>query len=165
MQLGNLLVIQAGNLGGEKNLSNIQKRTISKDVNEQFKLAQRFVDVVDHANIKVCVNTFRYNFDKSGSSYAQVRLFARKTEEKNFQQLVDLEYKFHFFLYLLVIVISVHVKIFANQSICKVLGKVIAIILSLSLFLVFESGRAGRLVIIGTSFRFWTQNLDFIRLY
>ena len=54
--------------------------TMSKDMDEQLKLAHKVVDVVDGANKKKFVTLLRYNVDKLESSYAQVRLFARKKE-------------------------------------------------------------------------------------
>ena len=61
---------------------------MSKDMNGYFKLARKVFDVVDRANGKIWVTPLRYNVDKPESSYAQVRLFARKREEENFQQVV-----------------------------------------------------------------------------
>ena len=61
--------------------------TMSKDMDEQLKLAHKVVDVVNRANRKICVTLLRYNVDKPESSYAQVQLFARKKDEK-FQQVV-----------------------------------------------------------------------------
>ena len=52
--------------------------TMSKDIDEQLKLAHRVVDVVDRPNRKFCVIMLRYNVDQPESSYAQVRIFARK---------------------------------------------------------------------------------------
>ena len=57
---------------------------MSKDLDEQLKLAHRVVDVVDRPNRKICEAILRYKVDKPKSSYAQVRLFARKKEEEKF---------------------------------------------------------------------------------
>ena len=53
-----------------------------KDMEEQFKLAPKVVDVVDRANRKICVTLLRYSVDKPESSDAQVRIFARKTADE-----------------------------------------------------------------------------------
>ena len=55
--------------------------TMSKDMNEQLKLAHNVVDVVDRANRKICVTLLRYNVDRLENCYAQVRLFAIKKED------------------------------------------------------------------------------------
>ena len=67
--------------------------TLSKDTDEQLKLAHKVVDVVERANRKICVTVLRYSADKSVSSSAQVRIFARKKEEEKFQQVDCVKYK------------------------------------------------------------------------
>ena len=74
----NQLVVAADNILTEQNLSPVLQSTLSKDIDEQLKLAHKVVDVVDRTNRKICVTLLRYNVDKPESSYAQVRLFARK---------------------------------------------------------------------------------------
>ena len=59
--------------------------------------------------------------DNPDTSYAQVRLFGRKTEEEKFQQIVYVNYKLDEFLYLLDVMNSVYAKVIANQLICNVL--------------------------------------------
>ena len=78
MRKRNQLVIAAENFEEKQNLSPIQKPTMSKDMDEQLKLAHRLVDVVDRRKRKLCVTTLPYNVNKLESSYGQVRLFARK---------------------------------------------------------------------------------------
>ena len=56
-------------------------------MDEQLKLAHKVVDVVDRANRKICVTLLRYNVDTPESSYAQVRLFARKRRTRNLNKL------------------------------------------------------------------------------
>ena len=63
----------------------------------------------------------RYKVDNPDTSYAQVRLFGRKTEEEEFQQIVYVNYKHDEFLYLLDVMNSVYDKVIANQPICNVL--------------------------------------------
>ena len=86
MRLRNQLVNAAENFATEENLTPVLIPTMSRDMDEQLKLAHRVVDVVDRTNRKICVTLLRYNVDKPESSYAQVRLFARKNEDEKFQQ-------------------------------------------------------------------------------
>ena len=75
MRLRNHLVIAAENFAREENLSPVLIPRMSKDMDEQLKLAHKVVDVVDRANRKFCLTLLRYNVDKPESSYAQVRVF------------------------------------------------------------------------------------------
>ena len=78
MRLRNQLVNTAKNFVREENLTPVLIPTMSKNMDEQLKLAHNLIDVVDRANRKFFVTLLRYNVDKPESSYAQVRLFARK---------------------------------------------------------------------------------------
>ena len=121
MRLRNQLVNAAENLAREENLTPVLIPTMSRDMDEQLKLAHKVVDVVDRANRKICVTLLRYNVDKPESSCAQVRLFARKKEDEKFQQVVYVNYKLEEFIYSLVVMNSVHDKVITNQPICNVL--------------------------------------------
>ena len=121
MQLRNQLVNAAENFAREENLTPVLIPTMFKDMDEQLKLAHKVVDVVDRANRKICVTLLRYNVDKPESSYAQVRLFARKKEDEKFQQVVYVNYKLEEFIYLLDVMNSVYDKVINNQTICNVL--------------------------------------------
>ena len=88
----------AENFAVEENLTPVLIPTMSKDLDEQLKLAHKVVDVVDRANRKICVTLLRYNVDKLQSSYAQVRIFARKKEDAKFQQVVYVNYKLFEFI-------------------------------------------------------------------
>ena len=92
-----------------------------RDMDEQLKLAHKVVDAVDRTNRKICVTLLRYSVDKPESSYAQVRLIARKREDKKFQQVVYVNYKLEEFIYLLDVLNSVYDKVITNQPICNVL--------------------------------------------
>ena len=81
---------------------------MSKDMDEKLKLAHKVVEVVDRANRKIYVTLLRYDVKKPESFYAQVRLFARKKEDENFQQVVHVNYKLEEFIYLLDVVNSVY---------------------------------------------------------
>ena len=58
MRMMNQLVIAAGNFVREENLFSVLVPTLSKDMDEQLKLAHKAVDKVDHANRKICVIPF-----------------------------------------------------------------------------------------------------------
>ena len=70
----------AENFGREENLSLVLIPTMSKDMDEQPKLAHKLVDAVDRANRKICVTMLHYSVDKPDSSFAQVRMITRKKE-------------------------------------------------------------------------------------
>ena len=57
MTLRNHLVNAAENFATEENLTSMLIPTISKDMDEQLKLAHKGVDVVDWANTKICCGT------------------------------------------------------------------------------------------------------------
>ena len=110
MRLRNQLVNAAENFAREESLTPVLIPTMSRDLDEQLKLAHKVVDVVDRKNKKICVTLLRYNVDNSESSYAQVRLFARKKEDEKFQQVVYVNYKLEEFIYLFDVMNSVMIK-------------------------------------------------------
>ena len=120
MKLRNQLVNAADNYAREENLTPVLIPTMSRHTDEQLKLAHKVVDVVDRTNRKICVTLLRYNVDKLQSSYAQVRIFARKKEDKKFQQVVYVNYTLEKFIYLLDVMNSVYDKVITNNPICKV---------------------------------------------
>ena len=99
MRLRNQLVNAAENFAREETLTPVLIPTMSRDMDEQLKLAHKVFDVVDRTNRKICVTLLRYNVDKPENSYAQVRLFARKKEDENFQQVVYVNYELEEFIY------------------------------------------------------------------
>ena len=117
----NQLVVAASNFLREENLSPVLQSTLSKDMEEQLKLVHKVIDVVDCSNRKICVTLLRYKVDNPDTSYAQVRLFGRKTEEEKFQQIVYVNYRLDEFIYLVDVMNSVYDKVIANQPICNVL--------------------------------------------
>ena len=121
MRLRNQLVNAGDNFAREENLTLVLIPTMSKDMDEQLKLAHKVVDVVDRANRTIFVTLLRYNVDKPESTYAQVRLLARKKEDEKFQQVVYVTYKLEEFIYLPDVMNSVYDKVFTNQPICNVL--------------------------------------------
>ena len=93
MRLRNHLVIAVENFTREEHLTPMPIPTMSRDMDEQLKLAHKVVDVDDRADRKICLNLLRYNVDKPESSYADVRLIARKKEDEEFQHVVYVNYK------------------------------------------------------------------------
>ena len=120
IRLRNQLVNAAENFGREEKLTPVLIPTMSKDMDEQLRLAHKVVDVVDRANRKVCVSLLRYNVDKPESSYAQVRQFARKKVDEKFPQVVYVNFKLEDFISLLDVTNSVYDKVTTNQRICNV---------------------------------------------
>ena len=102
-------------------MSPVLQSTLSKDMEELLKLVHKVIDVVDRPNRRICVTLLRYKADNPGTSYAQVRLFGRKTEEEKFQQIVYVNYKLDDIVYHLDVMNSVYDKVFANQPIYNVL--------------------------------------------
>ena len=90
MRLRNQLINAPENIAREEILTPVLISTMSKDMDEQLKLAHKFVDGVDRANRKICVTLLRYNVNKTESSYAQVRLFARKKQDETSSCLCEL---------------------------------------------------------------------------
>ena len=84
IQQRNQLVVAADNFLSEENLSPILQSTLCKDMEEQLKLVHKVIDVVDRPKRRICVTLLQYKADNPDTSYAQVRLFGRKTEEENF---------------------------------------------------------------------------------
>ena len=115
----NQLVVATDNFLREQKLSPILQSTLSKDIEEQLKLVHKAIDVVDRPNRKICVTMLRHKADNPDTCYAQVRLFGRKKEEENFQQIVYVNYKLDEFLYLLDVMFSLYDKVIANQPICN----------------------------------------------
>ena len=122
-RLRNQLAIAAEVIAKQENLTSVLILTKSKDMEQQFKLAHKLVNVVDRANIKICVTLLRYGVDKAGCSYAQVRFFARKKENEKLQQIVFVTIRLEEFVYLLDIMDSVYDNVFANKLVCNVLKK------------------------------------------
>ena len=121
VRLKNQTVNAAKNFARGAILNPVLIPTMSKDMDEQLKLAHKVIDVADRANRKICVTLLRYKVHELESSFAQVRLFARKKEDEKFQQVVYVKYKLEEFIYLLDIMNSVYDKVNTNQPICNVL--------------------------------------------
>ena len=87
---------------------------------EQLKIVHKVIDIVDRPKRRICVTLLRYKANNPDTSYDQVRLFGRETEEEKFQQIVYVNYKLDEFVYLLDVMNSVYDKVIANQPICNV---------------------------------------------
>ena len=121
IRLENYLVIAAQNFGREENLSPALTLTMSKDMDEQLKLAHKVIDVVDQAKRRIRVTLLRYNVEKPTSSYFQIRIFLKKKKEEKFPQIVYVKFKLEEFIRLLEVMNSVYEKKNNNQRIFKVL--------------------------------------------
>ena len=88
ISLRNQLVVAVRDFSKEENLPPVQVKLLAKDREEQLKLTQKFVEVVDRPHRKICVTMLRYNVEKPETSYVQVRLFGRRKDEEKFNQLV-----------------------------------------------------------------------------
>ena len=117
----NQLNVAADNFLREQSLSPVLQSTVSKDMEEQLNLVHKVIDVVHRPRRRICVALLRYIVDNPQTSYAQVRLSGRKTEEEKFQQIVYVNYRLDEFIYLLDVMDSVYDKVIANQPICTVL--------------------------------------------
>ena len=63
----------------------------------------------------------RYNGEKPETSYVQVQLFGRRTEEAKFIQIVYVDYKLDEFFYFLDVMSSAYDKFIANETLYNVL--------------------------------------------
>ena len=68
-------------------MSPVQIQTMSKNKDEQFKLAHKVVDFVDLTKEKKNVKLLLYNVDKTESSYAQNRLFEGQNTDRIFRKM------------------------------------------------------------------------------
>ena len=116
MRLGYQLVIAAQNFSREKNAP-VLILTLSKDMDEQLKLAEKLVDLVDRENKRF---VWLRCSTMPEISNAQVRVFDREKNEK-FQQNVYVNYIFVEIIYLLDVTIFVYDEVFNNKPTCIVL--------------------------------------------
>ena len=93
IRLRNQLVVAVRHFSKEENLPHVQVKLLAKDMEEQLKLSPKVVGVVDRPHRMISVIMLRYNVEKPETSYIQVRLFGRRTDEKKFNQIVYVSYK------------------------------------------------------------------------
>ena len=115
MRLRNPPVFAAEHFAREQNLSPVLIPTLSKDMDEQLKLAHKLVDLVDGTKWNTCVTLMRSSVDKPKSSYAQLNLFAKKKENEKFQQIIYVNYKLEELIYLLDGINSVYDNIIVKK--------------------------------------------------
>ena len=87
MRLRNQLVSSAETFVTEENLTPVLTPTMSRDMDEQLKLAHMVVDVVDQTNRKICVILLQYDVDKPESSYAQSDYLQGRRRTRKFNKL------------------------------------------------------------------------------
>ena len=121
MRLKNQLVNAAEDFAREENLTPVLIPTMTKDMDEQLKLSQELVDLVDRANRNICGTLLLYSADKPQSFHPQVRLFARKKDDEKFHQVVYLKYKLEENIYLLDVMKFVYDNVITFQRIYNVL--------------------------------------------
>ena len=97
----NQLVVAADYFLREENSIPVLQSTLCKDKEEQLKLVHKVIDVVDQPKRGICVTLLRYEADNPDTSYAQVRIFGRKTEEEKLQQIAYVNYRLDEIIYLL----------------------------------------------------------------
>ena len=107
IRLRNQLVVAVRDFSKEDNLPPVQVKLLAKDMEEQLKLTQKVVEVVDRPHRKICVTMLRYNVEKTETSYVQMRLFGRRNDEEKFNQIVYVNFKLDEFIYLLDVMNSV----------------------------------------------------------
>ena len=88
LRLLSQLFFAAENSGNMETLSPRLTPTISRDMEEQLKLAHEVVDVRDRANRKNCVTLLLNSVDEPVKYYAKFSIFVRKMEDEDFQQIV-----------------------------------------------------------------------------
>ena len=93
---------------------------LSRDIDEQLKHVHKVIEIAEGAKRKVCVTLLRYKEHKLETSYAQIRLFTRKTEEKNFQQQVYVNCKIDESIHLLDVMNSVCDQVLDNKQFYKI---------------------------------------------
>ena len=79
---------------------------MSKNIDELLKLPHKLIDVVERAR-KNIVTLLRFKLEKSESWFGQVRFFAKKKEDENFQLPFIVFYKLEEIIYLLDLMNSV----------------------------------------------------------
>ena len=72
IRLRNQLVVAVREFSKEENLPPVQVKLQAKDMEQQLKLTQKVVDVVDRSHRYICVTMLRYNKEKPETSCVQV---------------------------------------------------------------------------------------------
>ena len=93
IRLKNQLVVAVRDFSKKENLPPVKVKLLAKDMEEQLKLTHQVVEVVDRPHRKICVTMLRYNVEKPKISLVQMRLFGRRKDEENINQIVYVNYK------------------------------------------------------------------------
>ena len=104
----------------DETLKEVVTSPLSKDSDEQLKHVQKAITIVDRPKRKILATMKKYCMDKPESTYVQLRLFTRNSEQDKFQQLVFVNYKNDEFLYLLDVITSISDQVLSNQSLCNI---------------------------------------------
>ena len=120
LRLRSQLIVAADNFTKEENLPYINVVGMSRDIDEQLKHVHKVIEIAEGAKRRVCVTLLRYKENNPETSYAQIRLFIRRTEEKKFQQLVYVNYKIDDFIYLLDVMNSVYDQVLDYKPLCNI---------------------------------------------
>ena len=116
MRLRNQLLISAEKFGREDNLLPVPIPAMSKELDEQLKLAHKFVDVVNRTNRLICVPLLWYSVDKPESYYPEVRICSKEKEDETCRKNVSVKYKQEKTICLLDVMNSLYQKVTTNQS-------------------------------------------------
>ena len=103
----------------DETLKEVVTSPLSKDLDEQLKLVQKAITIVDRPKRKIFATMKKYCMDKPESTYVQLRPFTRNSEHDKFQQLVFVNYIYDEFLYLLDVITSISDQVLSNQSLCN----------------------------------------------
>ena len=87
MRMTNRLAIVAENFRRGENLSPVLIPAMSRDLDEQLKLAHKVIDVMDRGNRKISVALLQYLAEGLESSYAQVRILQTRKRTRIFNEL------------------------------------------------------------------------------
>ena len=107
VRLRNQLVVAVRDFTKDENLPFVQMKLLAKDMEEQFKLTHKVLEVDDRSHRKICVTMLHYNVEKPETSYVQVRLVGRRKDDEKLNQIAYVNFKFDEFLYLLDVMNSV----------------------------------------------------------
>ena len=121
IRLRNQLVVAVRDFSKEEVLPPVQVKLLAKDMEEQLKLTNKAVEVVDRPHRKICVTMLCYKVEKPETLYVQVQLFGRRKDEEKINQIVYVNYKLEEFIYLLDVIFSVYDKVKNNEPLCNVL--------------------------------------------
>ena len=121
IRLRNQLVVAVIDFSKVENLPPVRVKLLTKNMEEQLKLTNKVVEVVDRPHRKIFLTMLRYNMEKLETSYVQLRLFGKRKDEEKFNQIVYVKYKHVQFFYLLNVMNSVYNEDNANEPLCNVL--------------------------------------------